>query len=343
MRILVKLPTWLGDAVMATPALELLRARFPEAHFTYIGSSATCALFERDSRIERLIVDDSKKAKGRIKGILMLARRAGRHDLAITFQNTFLSALLLFLTRSKTRIGFANEARSFLLSYAPKIPKNIHQVERYVRLLQPLGIGAKSLSSKNRAEFSEAIPSLCVYSRAIPPLLHAPKVIGINPGAAYGSAKRWTQAHFSTLISLLLERGYGVVICGGEGDREGNERILATLKPSPLLLDLTAKTSLSELIDTIATFDLFITNDSGPMHLACALKVPLIALFGSTDHTETSPYNPSAPMILLSKHLPCSPCKKRVCPLSHHNCMELLLPSEVMEAVRSIFAQREFA
>lgn len=321
MKILVRLPTWLGDAVMATPALELLHDRFSHAQFTYIGSPVSCALFERDSRVSRLIVDDSKKAKSRLKGILHIAKRAGRHDVALTFQNNFLSALLLFLTRTPRRLGYAKEWRSFLLSDSLQTPSSLHQVERYARLLEPL-IGALS-----------EIPPLNVTHQPRPKPLLVPKLIGINPGAAYGSAKRWPEAHFAHLISSLLQEGYGVMLFGGEGEREGNERILRSLEPSPLLLDLTAQTDLSQLIDVIGTLDLFITNDSGPMHLACALGIPLIALFGPTDSKETSPWKPMSETLLLSKHLPCAPCKKRICPLGHHHCMTLLAPQEVLTAV----------
>lgn len=325
MNIAIRLPTWLGDAVMATPALELLHARFPTARFTYIGSSLSCALFERDPRVARLIVDDSKHAKNRLQGILHLARRVGQHDLAITFQNNFLSALLLFLSHTPKRLGYAKEWRSPLLTHAPKIPASLHQVERYAKLIEPL-----------LGEDHPPIPPLHIVHEPSPKPLSTPKLIGINPGATYGSAKRWGEAHFTTLIAALLARGYGVVLFGGAGEVEGNAKILSALPPSPRLLDLTNQTSLDSLIDTIATLDLFITNDSGPMHLATALGVNLIALFGPTDASETSPWQAQNRAILLSKNLPCSPCKKRICPLHHHHCMSLLAPEEVLEAALGI-------
>lgn len=346
MKILVRLPTWLGDAVMATPMLEILHSMYTGAQFTYIGSSVSCALFERDSRVARLLVDDSKKARFRLRAIALLGARAGEHDIAITLQNNFLSALTLAMSRSKIRIGFAKEYRSLLLTHAPKYPKNLHQVERYARLLEPLLLDSlhENLTQKigkNSHKFLlDSLPPLKISYKKAAPLFTDKVVIGVNPGAAFGSAKRWCEEHFCTLIDELLARGFGVVIFGGEGEREGNARIVAGLKNRGLLIDLSAKTTLEELVDTIATLDLFITNDSGPMHIACALMVPMIALFGSTDMSETSPWRAQETSVLLSKNLPCAPCKKRICPLGHHNCMRLMSPNEVLNHALEIVEAR---
>lgn len=324
MKILVRLPTWLGDTVMATPFLKALHAMYPHAQFCFVGSFVSIALLERDFPHSIRIVDESKHATNRLYAIFMLAKRIGSCDIAISLQNNFLSALLLFLTKTPVRIGYANELRSFLLTTALKKQKNMHQVQRYYHLLSPLGLKGEAGELSLFADYSffKKQSSICV---------------GLNTGGAFGSAKRWGEEHFSMTAFQLLEKGFRVVLLGGDDDIATNHIIEQKMRHSNLL-NLTGKTSIIELIDTIAGLDLFITNDSGPMHIAAALHVPIIALFGPTDYTETSPWKAHAK--LLSKDLPCAPCKKRICPLKHHACMHTLHSDEVLKAAFEMLQYR---
>lgn len=310
---------------MATPSIELLKSHYPQASITLVGSVASIGLFEYKNHPYRLFIDTSKNSKNRLFATYQLAKEVGKHDIAITFQNNFYSALFLFFTKTPYRIGFAKELRSFLLTHSPPSPPSIHQVERYLHLLQSLKIPIPSH------------PKLHLFCHRD---LKGKKIrIGINAGAAYGSAKRWPETYFIEVISTLLQKDYEVILYGGKDEIRANQRItsaLRTLAPLENLLDLTAKTTIQELIASIASLDLFLTNDSGPMHIASSLDIPLIALFGPTDAKETSPYNTQAPRILINKHLSCAPCKKRQCPLKHHQCMINITPKEVLYEIDKV-------
>lgn len=325
MRILLRLPTWLGDAVMATPTIELLKSHYPQASFTLVGSDASIGLFEYKDHPYRLFVDKSKQAKNRFFATYRLAKKVGQHDIAITFQNNFYSALLLFFTKTPCRIGYAKELRSLLLTHAFPQLSSIHQVERYLHLLLALHI---------------SIPKHPKLHLVCTPDTRGKKIrIGINAGAAYGSAKRWCEAYFIEVMLTLLEKDYEVILYGGKSETMANNRIVSALKSLSSiknLVDLTAKTNIQELISSIASLDLFLTNDSGPMHIASSLNIPIIALFGPTDSQETSPYNTQAARILINKNLPCAPCKKRECPLKHHQCMKSITPDEVLHQIDKI-------
>ncbi|WP_104694993.1 lipopolysaccharide heptosyltransferase II [Helicobacter salomonis] len=329
MRILLRLPNWLGDCVMATPLVETLRSHYRDASFIMVGSAVACALFEQDENTLS-IPDTTKHAKSRAWATYQLARRIGPCDLAITLTNHFYGALLLYWTRSPLRIGYAQFGRTFLLTHALPTLLHAHQVQRYYHLL------------------SVCLPHL---DPTPPPLkLHAStskkscKRIGLNPGAAYGRAKRWKPEYFALVGTYFLEKGYEVYLFGTQKDLEVVEEIVRSIPPNQHLHNLCNQTTLQQLIDTLATLALLITNDSGPMHIATALQVPLIALFGPTDMQETHPWqHPHARLI--SKNLPCAPCKKRVCPLKSggpikpHACMEDITPEEVIEQAQKLLAE----
>lgn len=366
--ILLRLPNWLGDSVMVSSAFEWLKLSFPLADFSIVGTKASCGIYERDSRIKHIFIDESKKAKSRILATKDLAKAIGKHDLAITFSNTFFSALLLYLTKSPVRIGYAKNARGFLLTHALKLQKHdlqgkkYHQVLLYLSLIAPLVQVREQVAHTLTSTLTRTLPNnapkepishkilmpneiletlstkpltLISHSIDIAPSPNKP-IIGINPGAAFGSAKRWEQSHFVSVIEYFLDKEYKVYLFGSSVESNANTDIANALKNHKNLQyfhNLTDKTNLSELIDYINAVNVFITNDSGPMHIATALKTPIVAIFGPTDINETAPYTPShteQSIALLHANLPCSPCKKRECPLKHHNCMKLISPQEVI-------------
>lgn len=373
-RILLRLPNWLGDSVMISPAFEWLKRIYPQAHFTLVGTQASCGIYQRDAKVKRIIIDTSKTQKHRIRAILSLAREVGKHDLAISFSNTFLSALLLFLTRTPIRIGYARECRSLLLTHAIPLrkspPKSIqehnqkyHQVLLYLFLLTPLPqIQALIYSTmplrqiqnfKPQVLDSETSHHLVNFLRSEPlhliakPLnpINPPKPnqsskprIGINPGAAFGSAKCWEKEYFIVVIEYFLARSYPIYLFGSSTESQTNTTIALAFATHPnahYFHDLTDKTTLPQLVDSIASMNVFLTNDSGPMHIAAALQIPLVAIFGPTDINETAPYTQST-QILLHKDISCSPCKKRECPLKHRECMKAITPEEVITQIQRV-------
>ena len=338
-RILLRLPNWLGDAVMISPAFELLKAHFADAKFVLIGTEGSCGIYARDLRVEKIFVDSTKISQnGRKNGLKnrVIAtknfaneiRKVGEIDIAIDFTNHFFSALLIYFTRAKIRVGYAKNGRGILLNKKPKFMPRIHQVALYLNLA--LSICGKKLidSALDSAKILQFLP-LKLISHKIKHFKSENLCIGINPGAAYGSAKRWEEKYFVEIILYFLAQNYEIFIFGNDAIA-----LSAQIAQNPHLHNLIRQTTISELVDYIALMDIFISNDSGPMHIAAAFRVPLIAIFGATDSRETSPWVDNA--VILDKHLPCAPCKKRECPLKHHNCMKLITPDEVIESVNKI-------
>lgn len=317
MRILVRLPNWLGDAVMATPAMESLKASYPDALFTLIGTPVALSIFENDGRVERFVVDESKKSKSRLLWLYKAAKELGSFDMAITLQNSLLSALFLFFTGSKARIGYAREFRSLFLTHAPKENKKIHQTLRYLELVKPF---CTAVTEKLHIASNATTKNICI----------------INPGAAYGDAKRWDAVKFGE-VAAKLSGEYDIAIVGAPNEVDIGTQVEETLKAHGVTnyKNYVGKTTMRELIDLIASAKLFITNDSGPMHIAAAFAVPTVAIFGSTDENETAAWgNPRYAVV--KKDMACRPCKKRSCPLKHHDCMRLIGAAEVLETAKKV-------
>lgn len=306
---------------MATPALELLKSHYREAEFTVIGSAASTGLFTRDPQITKCFVDESRQAAIRIQGLYALAKKTGPHDLALTFQNTLLSALFLQMTGSKTCVGYEKEFRSLLLSHAPKPRMDIHQVKRYAELVT------------SYLETSQ-LPGPCRLIAS--PFAYPKPTVGINPGAAYGEAKRWYPGRFAE-VAAVLSAQFDIVLFGGKKEIPMCAEIEQALaqKGVSSVTNLAGTTTVEQLIDSIAGLSLFITNDSGPMHIASAFQIPTVAIFGPTDPSDTGPWgNPKTAIV--RHEIECAPCKKRVCPLGHHACMEKIDSERVLTAVEKL-------
>lgn len=338
-RILLRLPNWLGDAVMISPAFELLKAHFANAKFVLIGTEGSCGIYARDLRVEKIFIDSTKIAqngrkngfKNRIiatKNFANEIRAVGEIDIAVDWTNHFFSALLLYFTRAKIRVGYAKNGRGILLNKKPKFMRRIHQVALYLNLANTI-CGKKLIDSTLDSTKILQFSPLKLISHKIKHFKSENLCIGINPGAAYGSAKRWEEKYFVEIILYFLAQRYEVFIFGNDAIT-----LPAQIAQNPHLHNLIGKTTITELVDYIALMDIFISNDSGPMHIAAAFRVPLVAIFGATDSKETSPWVDNA--VILDKHLSCAPCKKRECPLKHHNCMKLITPDEVIESVNKI-------
>lgn len=345
MNILIRLPNWLGDAVMATYGLEILFANFKNAHFFLVGSKVSTALFAHYPNTTTL-EDISKRSKFRILNLYKLAKKIPPCDLALTFQNNFLSALFLAFNGAKFRIGFAKELRSFLLHYHLKKPKATHEAMRFALL----ATSALELL-KNQAEIV-AIPKK-LYLKPQPINITLPsnfknsKIAGINAGATFGSAKRWGETYFAKCIEYLLEQNYKILLFGIESENPINTAILAhlpvELQHDNSILNLSGKTDIPSLMAYFSHLDLLLTNDSGPMHIASALGIPTLALFGPTNAQETAPFCAKNSQIIsletLGEKLSCMPCMQRSCPLpkdseDYHKCMSALTPEIVIKTLQ---------
>ncbi|QOP40808.1 lipopolysaccharide heptosyltransferase II [Sulfurimonas marina] len=322
MRILVVLPNWLGDAVMATPAIELLAKYYENAHFTFIGSYVSIEALKHHPLCESAIVDETKKASSRLAATYKLAKQLGRFDLAITFRNQIHSSTLLRFTDTVLTVARKSWHSQLLLSHIPKIKTDQHLVQQYVEL-----------AMVNVDNFDGDIPPLKLY---IQQNRFENPTLGINAGATYGSAKRWYPERFAQVAAYYKDK-YDILIFGGPNEVEMAKEIEENLISLGVTnyKNIAGKTTIEELCANIAGCSLFITNDSGPMHVAAAYQVPTVAIFGPTKYKETCQWK-NEKSTIVRHEMDCSPCMKRECPLKHHDCMKSITASEVIEAVKSL-------
>ncbi|MEV9499875.1 glycosyltransferase family 9 protein [Aliarcobacter butzleri] len=305
--IFIEIPSWLGDAIMATPAIENLIKTYPDAQITLLGSFVSTQAFQGYPNIKRVIVDDTKKSGNRYKNLISLAKSIGRVDLAISFRRSISSKFMMFFIKAKKKFNYRRLTK-----------KEIHLCIRYNDFVN------KVLNLQNE------VGDLKLYFK---PFNYGKPTLGINPGATYGSAKRWYPEEFAK-IAIEMSKKYDIVIFGGPAETNIAKDIETELVSKGITnyQNLAGKTTIPELIEKIAGLDLFITNDSGPMHIAAAYKVKTIAIFGPTKFTETNQWNnPNGEIV--TKNLDCAPCMKRVCPLKHHNCMKNITAADVLNVI----------
>ncbi|KLE07052.1 glycosyltransferase family 9 protein [Aliarcobacter butzleri] len=307
MKIFIEIPSWLGDAIMATPAIENLIKTYPDAQITLLGSFVSTQAFQGYPNIKKVIVDDTKKSGNRYKNLISLAKSIGRVDLAISFRRSISSKFMMFFIKAKKKFNYRRLTK-----------KEIHLCIRYNDFVN------KVLNLKNE------VGDLKLYFK---PFNYGKPTLGINPGATYGSAKRWYPEEFAK-IAIEMSKKYDIVIFGGPAETNIAKDIENELVSKGITnyQNLAGKTTIPELIEKIAGLDLFITNDSGPMHIAAAYKVKTIAIFGPTKFTETNQWNnPNGKIV--TKDLDCAPCMERVCPLKHHNCMKNITAADVLNVI----------
>ena len=322
MRILIILPNWLGDAIMTTPAIELLAKYHPDSKFTFVGSYVSIEALKHHLLCEKAVVDETKKASSRFLATYKLAKELGEFDLAITFRNQLHSSLLLRFTGTVVSIARRSWHSMFLLSHTPKIKTNKHLVLQYAQL-------ATTNIDNNHASTS----TLKLY---IPPKEFNKPTLGINAGATYGSAKKWYPEKFAEVASAFSDK-YDIIIFGGPNEVDMANDIEKNLKSKNVTnyINIAGKTNIEQLCSNIGGCSLFITNDSGPMHVGAAYQVPTVAIFGPTKHKETSQWM-NEKNIIVRHEMKCAPCMKRECPLGHHECMTSITANEVIEAVKEL-------
>ena len=324
------MPNWLGDLVMATPILKDLRRYFPRATITAMCQKPVHELLEKDPHINEIFSFDKlgKMSRHEERRGIVQKIQAGHYDMGILLTNSFSSAWLFQQGEVKNRIGFTGNWRRFLLTRAIKNPKEEeHLVTTYKRLRIPLGI-----------PISETEPLLYLdeeeksHARKILERFNVPgnaKLIGIHPGAAYGEAKCWLPDRFREVAKRLIEKDPDTyVLFLGTGAQ--NELIKTICEGLPSrAVNMAGSTNIRQLMALISQVQVLLTNDSGPMHVASALGVKLVALFGSTNSVATGPYNGGT---IINKNVSCSPCYKRVCPIDFR-CMKQITTEEVVNAI----------
>lgn len=335
---MVRAANWVGDAVMTVPALRAIRDRFPRAHITLLAKPWVAPVFDYCPYIDHVMIYEASGRHKGLRGIFRLSRdlREKRFDLAILFQNAFEAALLSFLAGIPNRLGYKTDGRHLMLTHGVYVSaerKQVHQVDYYLGILDGLGAGDydRHLSlTLQDAERDRAKALLRQYGVAPGGI-----VIGINPGAAFGTAKRWFPERYAQLGHRLkaLDDRIHLVVFGGPGETALGDQICSRV--GDRCINLAGKTNLRQAMALIDQCRLFITNDSGLMHIAAAFNVRQIAIFGSTRHTVTAPFSDRSRMIRVP--VSCSPCLKPDCPLGHHDCMKAVTVDRVYAEAKTLF------
>jgi heptosyltransferase-2 len=318
---------------MSLPAVRAVAARYPDAQISVLARPWVADLYARETAISRVIPYTPRPGRQDLAAKWKAARalREERFDCAILFQNAFEAAAVARLAGIPRIVGYNRDGRGFLLSDAIPVPNRgeIPRHERfyYLELLRRAGVIETTgedgpIRLENAAQAAEAGRGLFSTHGISGP------VIGVSPGAAYGNAKRWLPERFA---QAAAELGGTVALFGSASERELCGRIAQTIGPSAH--NFAGETTLRQFIDMTAACRLFLTNDSGAMHIASALAVPTVTVFGSTDDTTTGPTGALARVV--REPVECSPCLLRECPIDHR-CMTRVPVSRVVAAAREL-------
>lgn len=320
-RVLIKAPNWLGDLVMTLPALRALRVAYPQARLAVLVRRELAGLYDGCRWIDRVV--PYSVAPG-VRGIADRARligelRGGRYDLAVVLPKSFESVFWVWLAGIPRRAGFRSDGRSWMLTNGVPLPRlrRGHQSGDYLDLLRN-GLGVAAIDDQ-RLEVAqhhrEQMESWLAARGGAGPL------IAMAVSAAYGPAKEWPEGRYVGLIERLESR-YGVrcVLVGAPGERERCRRVAQASAASPIVA--AGETTVGQLVALLSLCDGFAGNDSGAMHVAAAVGIPTVGVFGSTDPERTGPRGRCVAVV--RRPLACSPCLERTCRYGHYDCLNAI-------------------
>jgi heptosyltransferase-2 len=325
--MVVLTPNWLGDAVMALPALAAVRRHLGPATLIVAARHATAALFRMVPGVDRVLPLDASSRRADAEALAQI-----KADCALLLPNSFGSAWAARRAGIPERWGFASDFRRPLLTKAVRKPRGrMHQSEYYLALVSALGMTPTGepprvvVPDEARRRASELLARHGAGDDTV--------LVGMAPGAAYGGAKQWPPDRFGRLARLLHERRKIVsVLVGSRADRATGDQIA----PGPHVVDLIGQTDLPVLAGVMARSRAFVSNDSGAMHMAAAVGLPVTAIFGATDERATAPLPPASQWApaheILTCDVFCRPCMLRECPIDHR-CMKRIHPERVCAAV----------
>lgn len=334
-KILVRATNWVGDAVMCVPALQALREHYPSAHISILARPWVAGLYGREPFCNELIPYEAPRGWRGIGAKWSIARelRTREFDCAILFPNALEAAALVWAARIPQRIGYQRDGRGVFLTSAVAVPLEgetpPHQRFFYLELLKRAELissystdaairfsGSRAAAVQGRERFAAASLGLAV--------------VGVSPGAAYGGAKRWLPERFAEVaVSLARERGAAVAVFGSREELPICEAVREKVETAgQQCMNFAGATTLPEFIELAAACELFLTNDSGPMHIASALGVPTLAIFGATDDFATGPTGELSRVV--REPVECSPCLLRECPIDHR-CMTRVGAARVVQ------------
>lgn len=339
-KVLVRTTNWLGDAVMSLPAVRAIREALPHARIAVAARPWVADVYAREESIDGVIAYPAPKSL-KDRRAFAARLREERFDAAILLPNAFDAAFVTWLARIPVRIGYNRDGRGLLLTDPVRVPEpgDIPRHERfyYLELLRRAGLMERFPKTEpirlGGLEAARDSGGRLLAGRGI----EGP-AIGVSPGAAYGNAKRWLPERFAEAAGQLagpLEAS--VALFGSAAERQLCETVAGSLREAGVAVrNLAGETTLREFIDMAAACRLFLTNDSGAMHVASALAVPTVAVFGATDDSTTGPAGPLARVV--REHVECSPCLLRECPIDHR-CMTRVDAGRVAAAARELWKE----
>ena len=332
MKILIRATNWIGDAIMALPALRRVRSRFADAHIAILARPYVTEIYRHQDVTDRLIPYEANHGYAGLRGRQQLAAELRMHkfDVALLLQNAFDAAWLAWRAGIPERIGYARDGRSMLLSKPVRVPKSgeipAHEQFYYLELLRRAGwleelAGEAFIALKICPDSKDKAERGLLTAGCRPHALR----IAIAAGASYGTAKCWPPSRFAEVANRLSSRfDADVILFGTAAEASASSAIAADMRRPPV--DLTAQTKIADLPALFSRCHLFIGNDSGAMHLAAAAGLPIVAIFGSSDPRGTAPVTPRCTVVQEKPH--CSPCFLRRCPIDHR-CMTRVTPAAV--------------
>ncbi len=360
-KILVKMPNWVGDCIMATPALALMRAALPGATIDLLCRPSVAGILQDNPHKSQVIAANDRK----LSGDEMSDLKAAGYDAIALMTNSLGSAWLGFRIGAKKRIGFNREGRGLLLTtrlpfkpleWQSPTPKPLsrrsikgepvaglprHMVEYYLAIARATVAAIDPTVQRNgfNVDYKLVLPLNREAETKVASMLRdygimGKTLIGINPGAAHGPAKRWSPERLGHLVDGLQRKDWAFVSTAAPNESHLNDRVQAVTKVS--IHRLGEKATLRELPALISRLSVLVTNDSGAMHVAAARRVPTVAIFGPTDWPSTRPWE--APTQLVHRPVPCSPCFLEECPIDHP-CMDGVQSYDVAEAVMNLVHQ----
>jgi heptosyltransferase-2 len=332
-RVLIRGTNWIGDVVMTLPALAAIRMTWPVAKLFVLAKPWVAEVYRRSSDVDEVILFEEPGRHAGIGGKWRLAAelRRYRFDCAILLQNAIEAAIIARLAGIPFRAGYNTDGRGFLLTHSvgrTSAIRGVHQIDYYIEMVRALGCLPAGRSVHLRRDdngVSEKFFNEWGIRTGHP-------LIGLAPGAAFGPAKKWYPERFAAVVDRLIDdTGAQAILFGSGGDRESTTEVRKNARHP--LIDIAGRTNLGEAIALISRCDLFISNDTGLMHIAGALGIPMIAIFGSTNPKTTSPTGEAN--IVIHRDVPCSPCLKPICP-TDFRCMDLIGVDEVYRAAREL-------
>jgi heptosyltransferase-2 len=342
-RILIIAPNWIGDAVMSQPLLANLKTIYPRCQIDVLASPWVAPIYRACTEVNQVLEAklEHQQLQWGLRKQLAKQLEKNQYDSSYVLPNSFKSALIPWLANIPCRVGYRGEMRFGLINIALDNPSKLNRppmASHYLALGNALNSPQKIDTSYpvdpklNISTIAKQSVSIKLQDASIP----VKSIYVLCPGAEYGITKRWPTEHFTNLAQQLIsnEPDTHVILLGSKGDHILGEGITAQAKNISQIHNWCGNTSLDEAIALIGMSKALVSNDSGLMHIGAALKVPQVAIFGSSDPHHTPPLSDKAKVIWLN--LPCSPCHQRECPLGHLKCLQDILPETVLRTIQAL-------